>query len=73
MEKLTYILGNELAEAFEEAGYDSAGVVVKVSDRPDLCEYQSSTAMPLAKTAHKAPLLIAEDVKAACDRMGRNF
>lgn len=73
MEKLTYILGNELAEAFAEAGYDPAGVVVKVSDRPDLCEFQSSAAMPLAKTAHKAPLAIAEDVKAACDRMGRSF
>ena len=39
MEKLTYILGNELAEAFADAVYDQAGVVERVSDRQDLCEF----------------------------------
>ncbi|MDD3165339.1 MAG: arginine--tRNA ligase, partial [Oscillospiraceae bacterium] len=37
---------------------------VTVSNRPDLCEYQCNGAMPAAKQAHKAPIMIAEDVAA---------
>ena len=33
-----------------------------VSNRPDLCEYQCNGAMAAAKTYHKAPIMIANDV-----------
>ncbi len=62
MEKLLDILGGEVRKAFREAGYDDSKVTVTVSNRPDLCEYQCNGAMALAKEAHKAPFMIAEEV-----------
>ena len=47
-----------------EAGYDPACGKVTVSNRPDLCEFQCNGAMPAATAAHKAPILIANDVAA---------
>ncbi|WP_288885875.1 arginine--tRNA ligase [uncultured Eubacterium sp.] len=62
MKKLLDILTEEVAGAFEKAGYDSSRARVSVSNRPDLCEYQCNGAMALAKVAGKAPFMIAEDV-----------
>ena len=62
MKELLDILGDELKRGFREAGYDDAKVTVTVSNRPDLCEYQCNGAMALAKEAHKAPFMIAEEV-----------
>jgi arginyl-tRNA synthetase len=62
MEQILDLIGNYVAEAFETAGYDPELGKVKVSDRPDLCEYQCNGAMAGAKRYHKAPLMIAEDV-----------
>lgn len=62
MKELLNILGEELKRGFREAGYDDSRVGVTVSNRPDLCEYQCNGAMALAKEAHKAPFMIAEDV-----------
>ena len=62
MKKLLDLIADKLKEAFEKAGYPSDKVTATVSNRPDLCEYQCNGAMPLAKTAHKAPLVIAEEV-----------
>lgn len=64
MEKLIDKLSAAVAEAFAAAGYDPACGKVTVSNRPDLCEYQCNGAMPAAKAAHKAPILIANDVVA---------
>ena len=64
MKKLLEILGDELKKAFREAGYSDEKVTVTVSNRPDLCEYQCNGAMALAKEAHKAPFMIAEEVVA---------
>ena len=64
MEKLIDLLSAEVCEAFEKAGYEPACGKVTVSNRPDLCEFQCNGAMPAAKTAHKAPILIANDVVA---------
>lgn len=64
MEKLIDRLSASVAEAFEAAGYDPACGRVTVSNRPDLCEFQCNGAMPAAKTHHKAPILIANDVVA---------
>ncbi|MBQ9442965.1 MAG: arginine--tRNA ligase [Lachnospiraceae bacterium] len=62
MKKLLDILSEETKKAFREAGYSDDRISVKVSDRPDLCEYQCNGAMALAKEAHKAPFMIAEEV-----------
>lgn len=67
MEGLLEKLSAVLADAFEKAGYDPSYAKVTVSNRPDLCQFQCNGAMPAAKTAHKAPLMIAEDVVRALD------
>ena len=64
MEKLIDKLSAAVSAAFAAAGYDPACGKVTVSNRPDLCEFQCNGAMPAAKTAHKAPILIANDVVA---------
>lgn len=64
MEKYLIELGNELAAAFKDAGYDENLGKVTVSNRPDLCEYQCNGAMAGAKLYKKAPLMIANDVAA---------
>ena len=64
MEKLIDKLSAAVSAAFAAAGYDPACGKVTVSNRPDLCEFQCNGAMPAAKTAHKAPIMIANDVVA---------
>ena len=64
MKKLISILEEKTAKAFEKAGYDSKYGFLSVSNRPDLCEYQCNGAMAAAKTYHKAPFMIADDVVA---------
>ena len=58
IERLEDIVGS----AFEKSGYKSTYGKVKVSDRPDLCEFQCNGAMAAAKEYHKAPIQIANDV-----------
>ncbi|MCM1539699.1 MAG: arginine--tRNA ligase [Blautia sp.] len=62
MKKLLDLLSEEIAQAFEAAGYDRALGKVTVSNRPDLCEYQCNGAMAGAKQYHKAPIMIANEV-----------
>ena len=62
MKKLNDYMGEELAKAFEAAGYDPALGKVVISNRPDLCEYQCNGAMAGAKKYKKAPFMIADDV-----------
>lgn len=62
MEKFLIKLGNEVANAFEKAGYDKNLGKVTVSNRPDLCEYQCNGAMAGAKLYKKAPFVIANEV-----------
>ena len=64
MKKIIDYIAEELADAFEKAGYDPSYGKVTVSNRPDLCEYQCNGAMAGAKTYHKAPFMIADDVVA---------
>ena len=61
MKKLLDILSAAVGEAFAACGYE-ANVTVTVSNRPDLCEFQCNGAMPLAKMAKKAPIMIANEV-----------
>ena len=62
MDNIADILNSICRKAFSEAGYDPAYGKVGTSNRPDLCEYQCNGAMALAKTAHKAPYAIAEEI-----------
>ena len=62
MKKLMELMAEELASAFEKAGYDPEYGKVTVSNRPDLCEYQCNGAMAGAKAYKKAPFMIADDV-----------
>lgn len=59
---LTKVFSEVMGRAFEAAGYDSALGAVRVSDRPDLCEFQCNGAMAGAKKYHKAPFVIAQEV-----------
>ncbi|MCR5666136.1 MAG: arginine--tRNA ligase [Eubacterium sp.] len=62
MKYLLNLIGNEMQAAFAACGYDTTYAKVTISNRPDLCEFQCNGAMPLAKTAHKAPIMIAEEI-----------
>ncbi|WP_346708250.1 arginine--tRNA ligase [Massilistercora timonensis] len=68
MKTMVDLIGQELAEAFEKAGYDPSYAKVTLSDRPDLCEYQCNGAMAGARAYHKAPFMIAEDVIAHLEK-----
>lgn len=68
MKKMVDLIGQELAGAFEKAGYDPSYAKVTLSDRPDLCEYQCNGAMAGARAYHKAPFMIAEDVIAHLEK-----
>ncbi len=65
MKKLTDCLSEKLENAFAAAGYDPSFGYVRVSDRPDLCEFQCNGAMACAKQYKKAPFIIASEVEAA--------
>ena len=62
MKQIIERIDQELAAAFEKAGYDSSLGKAGISNRPDLCEYQCNGALAAAKTYHKAPIMIAQDV-----------
>lgn len=62
MKKLMELMAEELASAFENAGYNPEYGKVTVSNRPDLCEFQCNGAMAGAKAYKKAPFMIADDV-----------
>ena len=62
MKLLLDLISEQVAGAFESAGFDPAFGKVTVSNRPDLCEYQCNGAMPAAKTYHRAPIQIASAV-----------
>ncbi len=62
MKRFIELITEEMKKAFSEAGYDPALGTVQVSNRPDLCEFQCNGAMAGAKTYHKAPIMIANDV-----------
>ncbi len=64
MDKIINLVEQEIAAAFDKAGYDRALAKVTLSNRPDLCEYQCNGAMAGAKKYKKAPFMIAEDVLA---------
>ena len=55
MKFLIDLISEQLAGAFERAGFDAAYGKATLSNRPDLCEYQCNGALAAAKQYHKAP------------------
>ena len=55
MKRIIDLIEEEIAGAFEKAGYDRSYARVTLSNRPDLCEYQCNGAMAGAKKYKKAP------------------
>lgn len=62
MKKIIECLKDEVIEAFKQAGYDEKYAMVKLSDRPDLCQYQCNGALAAAKEYKCAPIMIANKV-----------
>ena len=62
MKTVIEILTDKVSEAFEACGYSKELGAVKVSDRPDLCQFQCNGAFSGAKLYKKAPMIIAKEV-----------
>lgn len=56
-------LEKEIKEIIKNAGYELDNFSLQLSSRPDLGDYQINDAMTLARTYHKNPHQIAEDIK----------
>lgn len=55
-------LNNILKDVFQNNGYETEKVIVKVSDRPDLSHYQCNEAFNIAKKLKENPKEIAEKI-----------
>ena len=59
---LEKIINAKLEKCFKSLGMDTRFAVIKVSDRPDLSDFQCNGALALAKSQHKNPREIAEQI-----------
>ena len=57
-------LNAEVLQVITGLGYDVKDALVSRSGRPELSDYQSNVAMPLAKQAHRSPREIATQIAA---------
>ena len=64
---LENVLNQKLKQVFVALSLDPAQAVVKVSDRPDLSDFQCNGALALAKQEHKNPREIAAAIAAKLD------
>ncbi|MBE6154707.1 MAG: arginine--tRNA ligase [Firmicutes bacterium] len=65
MNKMNYkieVLENKIKESLKTLGYELDNVTINPSNRPDLGDYQFNGIMPLAKTYHKNPVEIANEL-----------
>ncbi len=62
MESILKSLSTLFGDAFVQSGLDSSFGLVRVSDRPDLAQFQCNGAMAAAKAAGKSPRVIADQV-----------
>ena len=53
---------DKVGAAFQAAGLPPDNTLVRLSDRPDIGDYQANGALPLAKTLHQNPRALAEKV-----------
>ncbi len=54
----------KVATAFTACGFDTSNTLVRLSDRPDMSDYQANGALPLAKALKQNPRSIAEPIAA---------
>ena len=59
---LNQIINQKVQIAFEKAGYHDGQLLVRLSDRPDISDYQSNGALPLAKQLKTNPRVVAEEI-----------
>ena len=59
---LSTLVKQKVQTAFEKAGFKDATLLVRLSDRPDISDYQSNGALPLAKELKQNPRMIAEKI-----------
>lgn len=62
MKQLIDMISEKVCAAFVDAGFSGDFGRVTPSNRPDLGDFQCNGAMPAAKSAHMAPIRIAEQV-----------
>lgn len=62
------LINQKLVKIFDKLGLDSKFAVVKVSDRPDLSDFQCNGALALAKSARKNPREIATLIAAELEQ-----
>lgn len=55
-------LNSQVLDVIRALGYEVKDALVSRSNRPELSDYQSNAAMPLAKSAHKPPREIATQI-----------
>ena len=65
---LEKIINNKLSQCFAKLGLNPQFAVVKVSDRPDLSDFQCNGALALAKSEHKNPREIATQIAAELEK-----
>ncbi|MEG0618588.1 MAG: arginine--tRNA ligase [Bacilli bacterium] len=56
------LLSNIIKETFNELNYETTNLRVIKSNRPDLCDFQCDEAFKLAKSYHKNPIEIGEQI-----------
>lgn len=61
---LTLCVKEKTESAFKVCGFEEAQTLVKLSDRPDMSDYQANGALPLAKQLKQNPRVIAEQIAA---------
>ena len=64
MEQMLSCIQKEVKKAFEAEGIEEKFALLSLSNRPDLCQYQSNGALAAAKQYKKAPMSIAEVIAA---------
>lgn len=64
MKTIIEILTERLSAAFSACGYSAEHGAVKLSDRPDLCQFQCNGAFSAAKIYKKSPAVIAGEATA---------
>jgi arginyl-tRNA synthetase len=61
-------INQKMSQAFQSLGLNEAFAFVKVSDRPDLSDFQCNGALALAKSEHKNPREIATQIAAVLEK-----
>lgn len=67
---LENLINQKISAAFKTLGLDDKYAFVKVSDRPDLSDFQCNGALALAKSEHKNPREIAARIAAELEKDG---